>query len=99
MTSLNEYVSINDILTTDMLDVIFKSSWKNDKMVLPVKAKTRNADKKLTIQSDKNGNPEYVRLTSKHSRMMYGDDGHVRPYIKIVDNKDINNTRVFNRWC
>lgn len=80
----------------DIIDSVFKALWKNDHIVPTVSTKKRDGSKNpdITVQSTKNGDTQYVRLSSSYFGFLSGNNGLLKPYIKL-DTKSGNDTEVF----
>lgn len=80
----------------DIIDSVFKALWKNDYIVPLLNTKKRDGSKNtdITIQSTKDGDTQYVRLSSSYFGFLSGNNGLLKPYIKL-DTKSGNDTEVF----
>ena len=95
MVDLNTDDAVQRFFTQEALDSIFKSAWKNKDLVPEINLQSRGEDRKITVQSDKNGNTEYIRLSSAYTGFMSGMDGYFKPYVKLYNKKDPNSTQLF----
>ena len=95
MITLNQDDAVNQLMTQDLLDSVFKSAWKNKDLVPEISLKSKGNEKSITVQSDKNGDAEYVRLSSTYTGFMTGMDGYFKPYVKLYNKKNPNATQLF----
>lgn len=95
MVTLNQDDAVSQLMTQDLIDSVFKSAWKNKDLVPEISLKSKGKEKNITVQSDKNGNTEYVRLSSSYTGFMSGMDGYYKPYVKLYNKKNPNATQLF----
>lgn len=95
MITLNQDDAVNQLMTQDLLDSVFKSAWKNKDLVPEISLKSKGKEKSITVQSDKNGDTEYIRLSSTYTGFMTGMDGYFKPYVKLYNKKNPNDTQLF----
>lgn len=94
MQQLNS-INSNDLITTDLLDNIFKSGWRNDYLVPEISLKAKKKGPSPKVQSDKDGNTQYIRLPYTYEGFVTGLNGYTKPYIKLYNRKDPNSTKIF----
>lgn len=94
MYQLNS-INANDLITTELLDNIFKSSWKNNYLVPEISLKAKKKSPSPKVQSDKDGNTQYIRLPYTYEGFVTGLNGFVKPYVKLYNSKDPNSTNIF----
>lgn len=94
MYQLNS-INANDLITTELLDNIFKSGWRNDYLVPEISLKAKKKGPSPKVQSDKNGKVQYIRLPYTYEGFVTGLNGFVKPYVKLYNRKDPNSTNIF----
>ena len=95
MITLNQDDAVRQLMTQELINNVFKSAWKNKDLVPEISLKSKGKEKSITVQSDKNGDTEYVRLSSSYTGFMTGMNGYFKPYVKLYNKKDPNSTKLF----
>lgn len=80
----------------NILNSVFKALWKNDYIVPSVSTRKRDGSKNpdVTVQSTKEGDTQYVKLSTSYFGFMTGNNGMLKPYIKL-DTKSGNDVELF----
>lgn len=80
----------------NILNSVFKALWKNDYIVPSVSTRKRDGSKNpdVTVQSTKEGDTQYVKLSASYFGFMTGNNGMLKPYIKL-DTKYGNDVELF----
>ena len=80
----------------NILNSVFKALWKDDYIVPSISTRKRDGSKNpdVTVQSTKEGDTQYVKLSASYFGFMTGNNGMLKPYIKL-DTKSGNDVELF----